>query len=271
MLRFRKILASGRVIAQPEEQTAATYRIFSGITLKGSQISQLKQGITLLKEFNRVTTANMGLVSLEEVTRAGITLINRFGYTAANIRDPLNVMQAAVRFGDITLSEFIASMNQAAPAAQAAGYSFKDMAVGIAFASRQFSQVRMGSTGYARLVETFSKRDTIDGLKAQGVAITTLAGGFEHLLPIQEIARRVIAKFGGDVKKGTVFVQNFFKEIGNTQGTIQARRYLEALLHRLPLFNTIFKQVTKDKTELDKSFAAAQADPGVRWKSLLFS
>src|SRR6266566_4451206 len=72
---IQKMLASGRVTAGPPEQTRAAYEIFSGITLKGNQLGQLRQGITLLKEFNKVVVANQGLVSLQEATNAGIVLI----------------------------------------------------------------------------------------------------------------------------------------------------------------------------------------------------
>jgi hypothetical protein len=263
---IQRMLAGGRVIAGPQEQTSAVYRIFSGLTLKGNQLSQLRQGIGLLREFNRVTTANAGLVTLEEATRAGIILINRFGVSTRNIRPSLNIMQAAVRYGDMTMSEFIGTLNQMAPAAQAAGYNFTEMSGAAAFLSRQFPSLRQGATGYARLIEVFSRKDIRDGLERHGVAITHVVNGTEKLIPINQIAHRVIDRFGGSIKQGSVFLQNFFKEMGKTQGTIQARKVLESYVHRIGLADTILRQVARDHKELEKSLAAAQASPGVRWK-----
>lgn len=264
--QIQNLLSSGRVIAGPADQTSAVYRIFSGLTLKGNQLSQLRQGIQLLREFNRVTTANVGLVTLEEATRAGIILINRFGVSAKNIRPALNTMQAAVRFGDMTMAEFIGTLNQMAPSSQAAGYSFTQMAGAAAFLSREFPSLRMGAAGYARLLEIFARKDVISGLAQHHVEITKTVNGVQKLIPLNEIAHRVIDRFGGSVKRGSVFLQNFFKEIGNVQGTIQARRALEAYLHHVGLADSILNRVTHDHRELQKSLAAAQADPGVRWK-----
>lgn len=262
---IQKMMAGGKVIAQPEEQTSAIYRIFSGTTLaKGN--AGLKQGISLLKEFNDLTTANVGLVSLEESTKAGIILLNRFKIPVKDLPKELNTMQAAVRFGDMTLSEFIGTLGTAAPAAQAAGYNFTSMAGAIAFLSRQFPSLRMGATGYARLIETFARKDVVEGLKARGVEITQNVNGTKKLLPITEIARKVIDKFGGSVKNGSVFVQNFFKEIGKTQSTNQARRVLQSYVQNYGQASLILKQVTRDKNELDKSLKSAQSAPGVRWK-----
>lgn len=266
---IQRMLSGGRVIASPEDQTSAIYRIFSGLTLKGNQLSQLRQGIQLLREFNRVTTANVGLVTLEESTRAGIILINRFGVSAKNIRPALNTMQAAVRYGDMTMSEFIGTLNQMAPASQTAGYNFTQMSGAAAFLSRQFPSLRMGAAGYARLLEIFARKDVIAGLKARNVEITRSVGGVQKLIPLNQIAHRVIDRFGGSVQKGSVFLQNFFKEIGNTQGTIQGRRALESYVHHIGLADRILRDVSRDHKELQKSFRAAQESPGVRWQEFV--
>src|SRR6266576_593842 len=265
-----KLEQAGKVTAGPSEQTAQAYEIFSGISLKGSQTAELKQGINLLKEFNKVAVANQGLVTLEEVTRAGIVLINRFGISAANVPKNLNVMQAAVRFGKLTMSEFVGTLGQAAPAAQAAGYNFTQMSASIAFLSRQFPNLRLGATGYARLIELFSRKDVVDALRQHGVEITKTTNGVQRLLPIQQIATNIMAKFHGQVKQGSTFLQNFFKSIGGTtQGTIQARRVLVTYLQHLGEARTILHQVTGDTNELTKSYVAAQESPGVKWQEFI--
>lgn len=262
--QIMQIVKSGRTVSTPSEQARAAYEIFSGVTLKGSQLSQLRQGITLLREFNKVVVANFGLVTLEEATRAGIVVLNNFGATVKTIPRDLNTMQAAVRFGRLTMSEFVATLNQAAPAARGAHYNFNQMAAAIAFVSRVFPSVRIGATGYARLLEAFSRKDVVQGLHQHGVEITRTVNGVTRLLPITEIAARVLQRFGGRVKEGSIFLQNFFKEIGNTQSTVQARRVLVAYVTHLGLARTILRQVTNDTGELNRSQAALQATPAVR-------
>lgn len=264
---LQRMMASGKVIAGPSEQTKSIYEIFSGLTLKGSQTSQLRQGIALLKDFNRVVTANAGLVSLEEVTKAGIVLMNRFGLTVAQVPKALNTMQAAVRFGALNMSQFVSTLSQAAPAAQSAGYNFTQMAAGIAFVSRQFPAIRLGTTGYARMIETLANKNVIAGLRAHGVEVTHVVNGTRKLLPVNEIATRILGKFGGSVKQGSIFLQNFFKEMGNTAGTIQARRVLQAYLGHLDSAKRILLDVTRDHNELEKSFLAASQSPGVRFQA----
>lgn len=258
---IQKLLASGKVIAKAPEQTAATYQIFSGLTLDPDQETSLKQGIMLLKQFNRVATANVGLVTLEEATKAGIILINDFNLSLDQVPENLNTMQAAVRFGRMTMSEFIATLNQAAPAAKAAGYSFADMASAMAFLSRKFPSLRMGAAGYARLTEILARDDVVQGLKKQGVAATDLQG---KLLPLDVIVGNVVKRYPELVKGGTA-LQNFFKDISGQTGTIQARRAFTFIAQDLPGYQKILRDVKRDHDELQKSFKAAQRTPSVRW------
>lgn len=266
--QIQKILRRGAV-AGPSEQASAAYEIFSGVTLKGNQIQQLKQGASLLREFNKAAVANYGLVSLEEITRAGIILMNRFNLTVGQVPKALNTMQAAVRYGKLNMSEFISTLNQAAPAAQGAGQNLTQMSAAIAFISRQFPGIRLGATGYARLLETLARKDVVEGLRRHGVEITHIVNGHRKLLPINEIAARVVARFGGNVKEGTIFLQNFFKEMGNTASTIQARRVLVAYTQHLAQAQLILRQVSQDQGELNRSFLAMSTQPGVKLSEVM--
>lgn len=265
-----KMMQAGQVTAAPKEQTAAAYEIYSGVTLKGGQTAQLKQGIALLKEFNKVTIANQGLVSLEEATNAGIIIMNRFGSSVADVPKKLNIMQAAVRYGKLTMSEFVGTLGVAAPAAQSAGYTFTQMSAAVAFLSRQFPNLRMGVTGYARLIEVLSRKDVVQALRAQGVEVTKNVNGVQKLLPLQQIATNIMQKFHGQVKTGSTFLQNFFKSIGaTTAATFQARRVLVTYMQHLGGAGQILRQVSGDHNELAKSIKASQESPGVKFQEFV--
>jgi len=256
---IQKMLLAGRTIAKPEELQRSIYDIFSGVTLKGGQQAQLRQGVNLLKEFNRVVTANAGLVDLNEVTQAGITIMNDFGVSAGNVRDKLNYMQASVRFGRMTMREFLSTFNQAAPAAKAAGYSFESMADAITFLSRKFPSIRMAATGYARLVEVFSRGRT--AFKEHGIAVTDATG---RLLPLEQIVQNLTKVYPG-LTKGTQDWATVLKEITGTQATIQARRVGVFFAQDQRGYHNLSKQVRGDNNELTKSLEAVQKSTGVTW------
>lgn len=252
---------SGKVTSSFADQTQAAYQIFSSVTLRGNQNEQLRQGINLLRQFNQVATANFGMVDLNAVTKAGIVLMNRFHVSVQQMPAALNRMQAAVRFGALNMGQFVAGFNQVAPAFKAAGYSFNNMAGTMAFISRMFPNVAMGFTGLARLTETLSNKKIVDGLKAQGVEITNTTG---HLLPLDQILGRILAKFP-QLQQGGTFAANFFKTIGGLQSTVQARRAFISLIQNLPQYRRMLRDVIGDNNELAKSWKAMQQSPQVQW------
>lgn len=259
--QITKLVATGKVTSPFADQTNSTYQIFSSVSLKGNQNQQLKEGISLLKQFNRVATANFGMVDLNTVTKAGIVLMNRFHVSVEQMPAALNRMQAAVRFGAMNMSQFISGFNQVAPAFNAAGYSFDQMAGTMAFISRKFPSVAIGFTGLARLTETFANPKILAGLKAQGIAITDTTG---HLLPLDEIVTKILTKWP-KLAKGGVDLQNFFKNIGGLQSTVQARRVFVSIAQDLPGYRKMLHDVTGDNNELNKSWQAMQKSPQVRW------
>lgn len=253
------MLVGGKTAAKPTDLTGGLYTIFSGLSLQGNQTAQLKEGVSILKEFNKVYTANFGQVEFNDVTKAGIALINNFGLSAKSISPVMNQMQASVRFGAMTMSDLTTSLNQVIPAFKSAGYSTKQMFADIAFVSRLFPSLKFGTTGLARLTETFAKyHEAI----SQDVGTNIAPGG--QLLPINQIVEAIL-KAHPTFIKGGVDAQNYFKAVTNTTGTIQARRAFTGYLTNLALYHDVAGKVVNDTQELSKSFTDMSQTPQVRW------
>lgn len=265
---------SGQTTAKMQDNQAAIYDIFSSMTLKGSQASQIKQGIALLREFNQASIA--GQVDIKEVTTAGITILNNFADQGKQVQELpklLNRMFAAVRFGRMTVSEFVGSLSQVAPAFGAAFGStpktFDQLAGAMATVTRYIPKMGTVSAGLARLSEMFGRRDFVDGMKKSGVAIVDATG---HLKPFNTIIDDIAKRFP-KLRGGGLALQNFFKDItalgsgkAGTMGTIQARRVLQELILHQREYHKLQQQVIGDNNEFDKSFKAMSNTSGVKWQ-----
>jgi TP901 family phage tail tape measure protein len=254
-----KIQQSGRSTASQSDQSASAYDIFSSVSLPGSQLQQLREGTQLLKEFNTVATANYGQVSLQQVTKAGTVIMNNFHTSVAEMPAALNTMQAAVRYGSLTMGQFVSTFNTVAPAFKAAGYSFQSMAGNVAAISRYFPNIATGAVGLARLTDTFGRYSK--DFQDWGVKITDVNG---KLLPLNEIIQKIIDKQPG-LAKGGVALQSFLKDVTGNAGTSQARKAFVTYAENLPQIDKLIKQVSGDNNELQKSFASMQKSPGVQW------
>lgn len=253
-----QFLASGQTTAKPEELSAGIYRIYSSISLPGNQKQRVKEGIGLLKEFNQVLTANYGMVSFNDVIDAGVRIINNFDRNLKDVPRDLNTMQAAVRYGNLNMAEFISTLNQAAPAGKAAGYSFNQVASTIAFLSRTLSP-RFAAAGYARLTELLSKNAA--QFRTSGIEVEKAGGGLRDINVIIDEMLKKFPKLG----TGQLSVTTFLKNITGTQGYIQARRALTQLLTNPQGAKQLQAQITGDLGELARSAAAAGISPGVAW------
>jgi hypothetical protein len=253
------MLIGGKTAAKPADLTGGLYTIFSGLSLPGNQTRQLKEGVGILKEFNKVFTANYGQVTFNDVTKAGVALINNFGLSAGKIPQVMNQMQASVRFGAMTMSEMTASLNQVIPAFKGAGYSTKQMFADIAFVSRIFPSLRQGTTGLARLTDVFAK---YHAAISQDVGVNIAPGG--RLSPIAVIVQEII-KAHPQLAKGGVDLQNYFKTVTGATSTAQARKAFVGYATQLGLYRDVAGKVMHDNHELDKSFTDMSQTPQVRW------
>lgn len=268
-------MAAGKqTTAAMQDNQKAIYDIFSSMTLKGNQRSQIKQGIDLLKIFNQAAIA--GQVDVADVTHAGITILNNFAEQGKQVQQTPKLLQrmfAAVRFGRMTVTEFVGSLNQVAPAfGTAFGRSpkaFDQLSAAMATLTRQMPSVRMAATGLARLTEMFQRPDFVAGLKKSGLQITDT---HNRLLPFNDVIDMIAKKFP-NLKKGGLDLANFFKTMTalgsgkqGTAGTIQGRRALQELILNQKQYHTLSRQVIGDNNEFTKSFLAMSKTPGVQWK-----
>jgi len=253
-----QLIAAGTT-AKPEELTSGLYAVLSGVSLRGNQQQQLRQAVDILGQFNKVLTANYGQVEFNDVVRAGIALINNFGLSARSLPQVLNRMQASVRFGAMNMRDFTNSLNQVVPAFRGAHYNFNQMAADIAFVSRLFPSLRFGTTGLARLTETFARyHDEI----SKSIGTNIAPGG--KLLPIDQIVAAII-RARPELAKGGVDLSNYFKNTTGATSTVQARRVFIGYATQLGLYSKIARQVKSDNNELSKSFTDMSQTPQVRW------
>ncbi len=255
--------------ASSADMAKATYDIFSSMDIP------LKRGPKILEIFNQAAIG--GQTNLNDVTQAGITIMNNFRIKSVDgLRKAMDVLFATVRYGRMTFGELTGMMPQISPAFAAAGYGLKEMGQAAAFMTRVMPNTRRASTSLARLVEIFARKDFVAGAKKAGVTITDLNN---RLLPIPTIVDRLAKKFPELTKamksgKGDVALSNFFKTItalgsptgkGGTMGTIFARRAFTFFVTQAKLAGETYKEVAKDQGEFWKSFKAMKATPGVKW------
>ncbi len=251
--------------ASSQEMSAAAYDIYSSLNVS------LPGGVKLLKLFNQAAVA--GGAGLEEVSAAGITVMNNFRLKVPQVGDAFQTMFAAVRFGRMTFKEFVAMMPQLSPAFAAAGYGLRDMAQAAAFMTRVMPNTRMAGTALARLTEILGRRDFLAGAEKAGVRITDI---HKRLLPIPEVVARLVKAFpqlrkAMESGRGDTALQNFFKDLTakgggkGTMGTIQARRAFTFFVTQAKLAHTVYAQVAGDQNEFTNSLKAMEKTTGVRW------
>jgi TP901 family phage tail tape measure protein len=262
-----KILQSGTAVSSSAEINKSAYDILSGITqLSDKSAVKIKQTLGLLKEFNLVTKANFGLVTFNQVTQAGITLMNSFGITFKQLPGEFDVMQKAVNRGRLTLGQFIDGLNQTAAPAKAAGFTFDQMAATLSFLSTKFPNYNRAAVGYARLVEILANPKFVGGLKAAGVSITDLSG--KHLLPLDQIIQKLVKRFP-QLQKGGLFVQNFFKQFSGQTGFIGARRAFTFLAQDPLGLDKFTKDIPKARGLVNASATALSQTGAVKWAELV--
>lgn len=257
------VAASGR--SSFEQVNDAAYDLFSTFDQLGDSRRGLSQGLKIMRLFSDASIA--GLTDINTVTNgvvASLTAFDEIPKTAAGVNRILQRMFAAVRFGRMTFAEFAQVLGTTAPAARAAGQSFDTMAGTIAFLSRPLG-INKASVGFARLSEIFSRKKFQEGLKNAGVSITKANGA---LLPFPAIIQRLATAFP-KLTKGGGEINRFFKAMGGTEGTIQARRAFVFLMQGMDEYLRVLGKTTKDNNEFSRSLDAMSRTSGVRWAKFM--
>lgn len=248
-----------------EQINEAAYDLFSTFDKLGDSRSGLGTGTKMLKLFSDAAIA--GYTDINTVTNGVVATMTAFDdipKTTKGAKDTLNTLFAAVRFGRISFDEFAKTLGTTAPAARAAGQSLKTMAGTVAFLSKPLG-VEKAAVGFARLSEIFGRQKFIDNVGKAGVKITDANGNFLRFDQIIESLNQHFPKLA----KSDQVLQNFFKTMSGTTGTIQARRAFVFLVKQMDEYRRVLGKVEKDNTEFDRSLAAMSATPGVRFKQFI--
>jgi TP901 family phage tail tape measure protein len=264
--RFRVIVndAMGDFPATADEMADALYNIFSSLDVTEDK------GVDLFRMFNKLAVASG--VELPEAVNAGISVLEDFKGAQDNVNATLNRMMAIVRFGRLDLAGFNTMLAKVGPAAAGANQSLDDVGGAMAFlATRAISPAR-GSTQLARLVQVFSDRDFIRGLRKAGVEITDANG---QLISFDQIIEK-IAKRWPELQKGEG-VRDFFQiftAAGRGKGrgrefTIEAQRAFTFLMTGLDRYRQLQSDILADNDEFARSYAAMAESSNVQWESFM--
>jgi TP901 family phage tail tape measure protein len=249
-------------IATTEDLTSSTYDLFSSVDSARKGYLSLADGAKLLNLANKASIA--GQTDLATAVESIIRPMNTFGFTAKQMPAVLNRMFAAVRFGQLTFGQFASTLQTTAPAAKAANQTFDTLSGTMAFLSRRLGDTR-AAIGFARLTEIFGREKFVSGLKKFNVNITNAQG---KLLQMPDIIDKLVTRFP-KLQKGGVFLQQFFKNMSGTEGTIQARRAFVFLAQQLDQYSEMVDRVSKDNVEFDRSFQALNQTAGVKWAKFM--
>ena len=246
-----------RFPATADEMSQSLYDIFSG-----TNVQRVSKGAQLLKIFNKAAVA--GQASLNDVTNAGISVLNTYGLKVRQMPSVMNKFFAAVRFGRMNVTQFTQSFNQLVPAFESAHQSINTMFGSMAFLTRMMPSQRMAAVGLARGVELLSSGAMVKGLKQVGVSVTDV---HHRLLPLPVVIENILKKFPRLAKDQNV--GNFIKSISNQQGTIQARRALTFLFRDFGKYRQMLHLVSGDQNEFGRSFRALAETDGNKWAVML--
>lgn len=242
-----------------EDMTNTLYNIYSSMDVT------FGQGTRLLTIFNQAWLAGGMVGNVEDVSNALITLANNWGIAAGDMegfRRLAASTMATVRFGRLTLEQYTQTMNQMAPAFHGAHQSIEEMNAALAFTTRVIPGVRVTAAGLARLIEQLQR--AAQPLEENfGIKITDASG---NLLPLSRVIAILIKQFPELVKSG-VSLNNFFKDVSGNQGTIQARRALQALVLNYDDYRQVLKQTSSDQDEFQRSLRAMSQTPEAKWRT----
>src|ERR1043166_3538789 len=247
--------------AASEDMANGLYDIFSTLNVNG------KQGRDILVQVNKAAVA--GSLSVRDATAGVLSVMSNFkefAKTGAGAAQVLNRSFAAVRFGRMTMAEFQKTLQTTAPAAKAANQTFDTLAGTMAFLTRSLGASK-AATGFARLTEVLGGQQMTDGLAKFGVKLTDNNGKF---LQMDKIIDILVKRFPY-LTQGGQKALNFFKSIGNLQGTIQARRAFVTLVSNVQGYHNILGKTVGDQNEFNKSFSAMSQSLGVKWAVFLNS
>jgi len=262
-----------------EEMSNAAYEIFSSLDLMDKGRVKVHRGLKLLEKANMVAVA--GNIGLDESIKGLVITLNNFDPQLENVGGTLDTMFDVVRFGNIRVSDFTQMMNRLAPAAKNANLSLEQISGTTAFLTRVMASGRV-STGLARLLEAFRRRDFVVGFRelskmrlGKVLDVEKASGGLKAPLKILKDIARVFP----ELEAGKMSAEEFFKIVtqagklertgkpGEGIGmTIFAREALTQSIQNLDQIEELQIAIMQNKGEFSKAFEAMANTPAVQWK-----
>lgn len=200
------------------EVQGALYDIFSSMDVS------VKESEKLLTGFAKAAVA--GQTDIQSVSRGTIGILNSFHLKTSDINKVLDLQFKFIQKGVGTYDEWAKKINLVSPSAARAGQSLETMIAALASASRMSGVASRAGTAVARSFDAISNPNAVKALKAIGVSAVDAKGNFRPFVDIMFDFRKELQKIPGNAEK-TKAIFEVFKGAG---GTIEARRYLQALL-----------------------------------------
>ena len=260
---FIDIQASGT--SSMDDINAAAYNLFSTIDQLGDSRKGLGQGTKMLRLFSDAAIA--GSTPITDVAEGVIGVLSAFDNiapTAANVERILNRMFAAVRFGRMSFAELNESLTTLTPAAKAAGQTLDTTLGTFAFLSKPLG-VAKARVGIPRLMEVLTRPKMVEGLKKLGIEVADSSG---RMFQLDKIIGNIVRK-RPDITKSDLALMQFFKTVGNAEGTVMARRAFVFLARNLTGYQRILRKVTTDNNEFKRSLKTMEETTGVRWEKFI--
>ncbi|HEY1249159.1 MAG TPA: phage tail tape measure protein, partial [Nitrososphaera sp.] len=250
--------------ANQHDLTDALYTIYS------TTDATLGQGAKLVKLFGDAWVAGGMIGNVNDVSQALVTLANNWDINTGNMAEFRKLAAstlATVRFGGLTLEQYTQTMNQLAPAFKTAHQSIEQMNGAIAFMTRLLPSQRMSAAGLARLMDIIGRfaAHPASGFEKLAKSIVDVNG---NLIPLDQIINKFIQTsraMGTDITKNGVALNQWLKTISNQEGTVQARRALQALVQQYGLYTNILRKTSGDRKEFTRDLQAMRQSTGYKW------
>lgn len=224
----------------------ALYDIFSSMDVS---ITDAEKDLTLFAK-----AAVAGQTDIQSVSRGTIGILNTFKLGAQDLNHVLDLQFKFIQKGVGTYDEWAKKIGLVSPSAIRAGQSLEVMIASLAEASRMSGVASRAGTAVARAFDAFSNPNAIAKLKALGVNVADAQGNFRNFIDVMFDFRAALEKIpGGQADK----VKAIFEVFKGAGGTIEARRFLQALLLQkgtLEDLAAIYKDTANAAGSLDQAY-----------------
>lgn len=217
----------GESIPVPMEELASgLYDIFSSFDFAKDPITGAGR---LLRQFAQDAVA--GQVSLEDASRANISVLNAWQLGAESASDVSDIMFRLVERGIGTYGEFTGAIGRAIPATRRLDENFETLGASMAFLTRQGLSTEQAATASARAMELVADPRVVQRMEELGFSVRDAAGNF---LPLNDIVAQMADRWGE--LPGPQRADEMMKIFAGAGYRIQARRFFDTVIPNYKAF-----------------------------------